>query len=40
MVSHRNIRNSTLSKIVLRDCKGSYRVVQSGTETVQSCMEW
>ena len=32
MVSYRNIRNSTLSKIVLQDGIGSYRVVQSNTE--------
>ena len=31
-MSYRNIRNSTLSKIVLQDGKGSYRVVRSNTE--------
>ena len=32
MVSYRNIWNSTLSHIVLRDGKGLYRVIRSGTE--------
>ena len=31
MVSFRNIQNSTLSQITLRDGKGSYRVVRNGT---------
>ena len=31
MVSYRNIPNSTLSQIILRDGKGWYRVVRSGT---------
>ena len=31
-MSYRYIRYSTLSQIVLRDGKGSYRVVRSGLE--------
>ena len=39
MVSYRNIRNSTLSKIVLRDGKGSYRVVRSGTVSQRNILK-